>query len=583
MPEPEVAPEPAESARRSAAALEEAEERFALFYEHCPLGVVLADADRVIGAVNPAFLRLTGASSEDDVIGVRVDELGDGYRNRSVLGRTLDGLEPGGKVVEQLAIGAADEDVRFVRLTATTLSRDSRRHTILMFEDVHELRRLQETFQHQALHDPLTGLPNGVHFRTRLETLLAARERGRIAVLFLDVDGFKVVNDGLGTEVADLVLRGVAGTLRTVFAEDGAFVARLFGDGFAVALHGDLEPAAVVNLAELAIGELAKPVYVDDIGVGVSASVGIVVSDVPGAEYQELIRSAEVALHRAKELGKAQWVLFDPQAGRTDRHRYRLASAIAGALELGEISVSYQPHVVLPDARIVTSLSAVLLWNHPAHGPIRAEKFFPLAEMTGMTVPLGKYLLAEALRTKAEWQARFGDGAPMVCLTLPRRMAIDADLVGIVRAELAHVGLEPRHLMLCAEADALLDERGDLVESLGHLCRLGVLFILVITGLPDLELIPDYRVSARGVLLTGQLVDVLGDDDPPEPARRNVRRVVERAGELGLKVGALGVRSKSHADALCDLGVMVGGGTYLPEHLSREEAEIWVGRTFPLD
>ncbi len=561
-----MAPEPAESARR-----------FAQFYEHCPVGVVLTDADRVIGAANPAFLRIARASREDAVVGVRAEDLGAGERDRSVLRRALDELESGGKVVDQLAIGTEDDEARFVRLTASTLSGDP----ILMFEDVHELRQLQETFQHQVLHDPLTGLPNGVHFRSKLEALLA--ERGRIAVLFLDIDGFKVVNDGLGTAAADLVLRGVAGTLRAVFADDGAFVARLFGDGFAVALRGgDLEPAAVVNLAELAIGELAKPVYVDDIGVGVSASVGIVVSEVPGAGYQELMRSAEVALHRAKELGKAQWVLFDPRSGRADRERYRLASAIAGALELGEITVSYRPQVVLPDARIVTSVKAVLLWNHPVHGPLRAGRFFPLAEMTGMTVPLGKHLLAEAVRTKAEWQARFGDEAPMVCLNLPRRMAIDADLVGIVRGELARAGLEPRHLMLCADAESLLDERGDLVESLGHLSRLGVLFILTITGLPELELIPAYRVSVPGVMLAGQLVDVLGDDDPPEPACRNVRQLVERAGELGIKVGALGVRSRAHAEMLFGLGVVVGSGGYLPEYPDRAAAEVWVGRTFPL-
>ncbi|MFG1641774.1 diguanylate cyclase domain-containing protein [Amycolatopsis sp. NPDC049252] len=601
MREPEVAPDLVDAARRLAVAVAEGtaadresmvvefarkvlasrggEARFATFYEKCPSGVVLVDPKGVIGAANPAFLKLARIGAEDELLGTRAEELGATARDRSALAAAL---EAGDRVLDRLAIRSRPDASRLVRLTATTLPGERSRYPILMFEDTHDLRQLQETIQHQSLHDPLTGLPNNAHFRSKLEGMLADRDQGRIGLVYLDIDGFKVVNDGLGTEVADKVLRGVAGTLRAVFAPAKGFVARLFGDGFAVALRGELEPSAVVKLVEQTICELAKPVYAKGVGVGVSASAGIVVAEVPGAEHDELIRSAEVSLHRAKELGKAQWVVFDPRSGRADRDRYRLAAAIAGALELGQITVVYQPHVVLPDAQIVTSLNAALLWNHPTRGRLRSEEFYALAETTGMTVPLGKHLLRRALETKASWQARFGDGAPMVCLTLPRRMAIDADLVAMVRAELDRAGLEPRHLMLCADAESLIDDRGDLIDSLGHLARLGVLFVLNITGLPELELIPAHAIPAPGVMLRGPIVDVLAADDAPAWARRNVRQLVERAEEMGVKVGAYGVVSQTQAELLYGLGVVVASGSYQPEYQTSSEAEVWVGRTFPM-
>ncbi|WP_290062278.1 diguanylate cyclase domain-containing protein [Amycolatopsis solani] len=554
-----------------------ADERFAVLYRHCPAGVVLADPDGVIGAANPAFLRLAKAGSEDDLVGTRVSDLGAGDRDRSTLVRAI---LSGDDVQDQIEIRSRPDGARSVRLTVTTVPGDHGRYPILLFEDVHELRQLQETFHHQALHDPLTGLPNAAHFRSRLEALCA--EDSPISLLYVDVDGFKVVNDGLGADVADLVLRGVAGPLRSVFAHHEAFIARLFGDGFAIAVSGDLDRKTVVELSEQAIREVAKPVYAAGIGIGVSASIGIATAGARSGDHENLMRSAQVALHRAKALGKAQWVVFDPESGEADRDRYRLAAAIAGAIELGEITVTYQPHVVLPDARIVTSLNAALVWNHPARGQLRSAEFFPLAEMTGMTVPLGRHLLAQALRTKAEWQMRFGDGAPMVCLTLPRRMAIDADLVGIVRAELAENGLEPRHLMLCVDVASLVDERGDLLESMSRLAHLGLVFVVTITGLPDLELIAAREVPAPAVMLTGPIVESVTAVDAPEWACRTVSQLVARADELGIKVGAYGVASQEQAELLHSLGVVVASGGYQPEYLSRTEAEVWAGRTFPM-
>jgi diguanylate cyclase (GGDEF)-like protein len=446
-----------------------------------------------------------------------------------------------------------------------------------------------------AHHDPVTGLPAGTRLRAELTRLLAAGRQ--LTLLLVDLDGFAVVTDGLGFDAADEVLRGVAARLREAFAAYQAFLARLPGDSFAVVLAGPVDQDAVTASTEAAIAALARPVYVDGIGIGVSASVGIVTaggdsgtnsgadSDTDGdtgGDQAAVLRSAQIALHRAKELGKSRWVWFDPVSGGADRERYRLACGIAGALESGEMAVVYKPHVVLPDAQVVASLNVTLRWHHPTLGELRPEQFYPLAEATGMTVPLGRFLLAEALRTAGDWRVRFGDDAPMVCLALPRRMAIDGDLVRSVQTELDRNGLEHRHIMLCTDGAALLDERGDLLEALGELAEAGVVFGVYITGMPELELLPALQVPAPAVMLTGPIIDALEIDAPPAWAVRNIRQLAERAAELGITVGAYGVPSQEHADLLFEVGVAVAAGPYLPTYASSADAETWVGRVLPM-
>ncbi|GLY38059.1 hypothetical protein Amsp01_040830 [Amycolatopsis sp. NBRC 101858] len=430
--------------------------------------------------------------------------------------------------------------------------------------------------------DPVTGLPGRAWLEAELAPLLAAETGNQVAVLLVGLDGFAVVRDGLGFDAADELLTGVARTLEEVFRDRRPVLALLPGDVFAVGLAGEHDAASVGEEAESVIAALSRPSYVDGVGVGVSASVGVFLVDTQKALPAEAIRSAQVALRRAKELGQTRWVLFDPVAGHADAERYRLACGIAGALESGEMAVVYRPHVVLPDGEIITSLNAALRWRHPELGELRPEEFSPLAETTGMTVALGRHLLTETLRTAGEWRARFGDDAPMVCLTLPRRMAIDGDLVRFVGQELDRNGLAHRHLMLCTDGPSLLDDRGDLLGSLGELARAGVVFIVNVTGLPELELLPALDVPAPAVMLTGAIIDALEVDDPPERAVRAIRQLVERAEELGIKVGARGVLSQEHAELLFGIGVVVASGPYLPTYATGAEAETWVGRNFPM-
>ncbi|WP_394617873.1 diguanylate cyclase domain-containing protein [Lentzea sp. JNUCC 0626] len=558
-----------------------APQRFDAFFRACPAAAVITDPDGVVRAANPAFTDLVEKTEIGARVGFGIGEMATTGATGAFLADAVNKLRQNADLVVrgEAEIVSAEAPSRYVRVSATALPEEG---LLFLFEDEQELRQLQETFRHQTLHDSLTGLPNDAYFRSKLESMVGGPADGdRIAVLFLDVDGFGVINDGLGPDLANRVLHATAATLREVFTHESAFIARLFRDEFAVALKGDITQQSVVALVEEMIDQLAQPVYHDSrVGVGVSASVGVVVADCAGADHSALARSAEVALHRAKELGKSQWVLFDPETDRAARDRYFLAASLAGAIEVGEVGFVYQPQVVLPDAPVITSLKASLCWRHPSLGSLGADEVYALAELTGMTMPLGRHLLAEAVETAADWCGRFADGAPVVCLNLPQRMAIDPDLVRIVRAELERRGVEARRLMLCTNSASLLDKRGDLQESIGVLARLGIVFVMDVAGLPDLELVSALELPVPGVMLVGPVVAVTATGEAPEWARRQISHLVERAGELGIVVGAHGVASQAQAELLHSLGVLVGAGPYLPQYESREEAEVWAGRVW---
>lgn len=550
--------------------------RFAALYAACPSGIALTDSAGTVVDANPALAELLEVGPEE-LRGGDIVRLGAAEQDRSVLAELLaavDASRPSLRTErELLELAHPDGRAKRVHITLASLPADApgTSYPVVFVEDADELSSLRETFEHQSVRDPLTNLANASRFRSYLESTLGTDPDGQVALIYLDIDGFRVINDGLGTEAADEILRVVATRLSTAFDVDTAcgantaFLARLAGDGFGVVLRGELTPAEVIGRVERAFDDLAEPAYLDDVGVGVSASAGIVVRPARGADPDRLIERARTALHRAKGNGKAQWVLSDPDTDSADRGRYRLGAAIAGGLETGEFTVGYRPRVVLPGTATGTSLEAELRWDHPEHGLLRAAEFRGLAAITGMTVRLGRQLLAHAAGTAADKRDRFGDDAPTVGVYLPRRLAVDGDLVRIVKAELARHELPASALWLRADCPSILDERGDFLESLKILAEQGTTFVLDVTGSADLELIYSWKIPVSAVTLAGHVVDAVAAEDPAEAAERHVTQLVQRAAERGLTVGATNVTSESHAARLHALGVRDVTGPYLAE------------------
>jgi diguanylate cyclase (GGDEF)-like protein/PAS domain S-box-containing protein len=555
--------------------------RFSALYAASPMGIALADPDGGIVEANLALGQLLGCPP-DRLRGRHITELGSTDHDISRLKAGLEHVGSGlDRFRERMLLDHTDDGRLWTDVTLARLpgDRPGSVYPVLMVSDVNELHLLQERLVHQNVHDPLTGLPNASSFTTKLEAALSAGARDDIALIYLDVDGFKVVNDGLGAGVGDQVLRGVAGKLSAVFTghHDG-FVARLSGDGFAVLLRGELAATEVVGLVERALEDLNEPIYLGGHGIGVSASAGIVVRAAVEDGAAELLRAAEIALHRAKEAGKAQWMLFDPELDARDRGRYQLGAVIAGALENGEFSLVYQPTVKLADPDRIAAVNAGLRWNHPEKGELGSDEFYPLAQTTGMTVPLGRWLLAESLAATARWRSRLGESAPDVCVRLPTRLAIDPDLVLLVREQLDKHELPATALRLCTDRDSVLDPRGEVLDSFAVLAELGTQLVLTISGSADLELIPQHGLPVKHVILSGPVIDALDAEEPAESDIRHLTQLVTRARELQLRVGAEGVRTHEQAARLRQLGVLAARGQFANDSATGDEVDELIAR-----
>lgn len=571
MSEPDVSNGIAQDAGPIAAS--QAPERFSALFAAAPLGIALLDDAGAIVAANPALYALIGCA-EGSLAGKDFASLTCGESDAEVLRIALEDLGTADGLRHQLHLVLEHQEEGPIRVRATVarLPTDdpATTHPVVMLRDVSELHDLRERLRHQNVHDVLTGLPNAASFLSRLESAMVDRSRARVALVFLDIDGFRIINDGLGAKTGDKVLQVVAGKLRSVFDTHEAMVARLTGDGFGVLLRGDFTAPEVVAQVERALEALHEPAYVDGHGVGVSASAGIVVRDSGRGSAEEMQRAAEITLHRAKEAGRAQWMLFDEDADRLDRERYRRGAVMASALENGEFQLVYQPTVKLDGSGQVPVVNALLRWNHPEAGVLRSEEFMPLADAVGMTLPLGRWMLSEALEARSRW--RSAPGAPDLCVQLPARLAIDDNLVGIVRSALHRRDLPPHVLRLCADSAAVLDPRGEALDSLKVLGELGVRLVLAVSGAIDLEVIHRHALPVGFVVLTGRIIDALAGDGAQDPSTvGHIEHLIESAKRLGVRIGADGVRTEEQAKKLAELGVIAARGEYFYSALTSDE------------
>ena len=278
---------------------------------------------------------------------------------------------------------------------------DQPAYLVTMVEDVTELHLLGDRLGHQSLHDVLTGLPNRQYFVSTVErTLGGSTATGRITLFHIGLDRFTVVNDGLGQEVGDQLLRAVAQRLESVFAEETAMVARLGGDEFAVLVEGTPETPGVGEYAARVLDALADPMFIGGDGIAVSTCMGIVDRISVGADPLELLRAADMTLHRAKRRGAGQWELFDPQQDAANRSRFLLAATLPGALQAEQLDVVYQPLLRFSDETII-GITARLCWRPPAQQPMRHAEVLALAEETGVVLPVGRWLIHQACRQAA--------------------------------------------------------------------------------------------------------------------------------------------------------------------------------------
>ncbi|MCX2953744.1 diguanylate cyclase domain-containing protein [Lentzea sp. NEAU-D7] len=420
--------------------------RFQEVFDSAALGIVITDLTGRCVEANDTLAEIVGLDSGADLTD---RDLRDFYHpeDLAALGASYRKVSEGhvDRFRDQRKLIRADGEPVWVHLVVSVLRDADGRptHHVTMVEDISELHLLQRSLDHQLLHDSLTGLSNRQHFLSRLERRL---DGGPITLYHLGLDAFSVVNNGLGHETGDKLLKIVAHRLGELAAAKDAVLARVGGDEFALMTVSDNVTSTIEEIQE-ALGE---PTFVDDHGLALSVSVGVVDRPPAFATAAELMRCANAALRQAKARGKRQWALHDPHDDARRRGRYALAASMPGAWEHGEVEIVYAPVHDLETQEVLGAV-ARLHWDDLSHNDTMA-----LADSTGLSLPIGRWLLREACVQAARWVEEFGDGAPTLHLVLGALQSRDEDLVADVKRALDDTGLPPERLRIALDISSVL-------------------------------------------------------------------------------------------------------------------------------
>ncbi|MEU4358425.1 EAL domain-containing protein [Streptomyces virginiae] len=448
-------------------------------------------------------------------------------------------------------------------------------NVLLSVSDISDRRDLQARLRHLQMHDPVTRLPNRALFFERLSAALEASSydhgggTGRIGLCYLDLDGFKAVNDTLGHRVGDRLLTAVAARLTQCADQSGYgrtgghLVARLGGDEFALLVEDSTGTEQLADLARSVLTAVQEPFDLAGQRLSVSASIGVVERATDGTSATGLMQAADTTLYWAKADGKARWTLFDPERNAHRMTRQALSSTLRPAVERGEFALEYQPLVDL-ESGALRGVEALVRWNHPQFGTLTPNRFIGIAEEDGSIVQLGQWVLRTACRQARRWQIEQPSDMPVfVSVNVAVRQVWDSDLVGDVAEILAETGLAPQLLQLELTESAVMGSAGRPLQALQALSDMGVRIAIDDFGTGYSNLAYLSRLPVSVLKLDGSFVRGFRYDEGahPNPADETiVEALVQLAHRLGLTVTAECVETPGQAARLRRVGCDTGQG-----------------------
>ncbi|MGH3772542.1 MAG: putative bifunctional diguanylate cyclase/phosphodiesterase [Pseudonocardiaceae bacterium] len=540
------------------------ETRFRQVFSESAVGIAISDLGGMLVTVNRAFAHIVGRAPADLIDAALLEllhcaddpKLGEAYRElaRGELTRFRRRGQlttASGDVVSVFLAGFLLRDLEGVPT-----------HHVITVEDITELHLLQQELSTQALHDRLTGLPNEHYFMSRLgDVLEGADPSSMITVCRVNLDNFSVINDGIGPGAGEFLLCSVAARLQELVAGKRAMVARLGNDDFAILIENGMDVHDLSVFASSINIRCCEPIYFDNRGIAVSAGVGVARERASATSQRELLRAANITLHRAKRIGRGQWDLYDADYDAHQRERYQLAAEIPGAWESGEIGVRYQPVCRLDDGSIV-ALHAVLHWDRADGTMLGHSDCLALAEQTGLVVPLGRWIVEQASVAHLQISTYQPETAPQLRVDLTAQLSQDPDLVEVVRGALSATGLRPEQLWIGVPLTALASGRGDVLDNVGTLAQLGADVVLLgaqgdYGSLAYLEDLP-----VRAVQLAPDIVARITRAGDSSVVARAVRVGVPLVRGAGVTVIVPGVDTPEQARWWRDVGADIASGAH---------------------
>ncbi|HEX5717338.1 MAG TPA: EAL domain-containing protein [Thermoanaerobaculia bacterium] len=564
--------------RRAQDALQASEERFRALVQNASDMISILDPDGSVLYASPSHQRLLGHAPEDFVGGNFLDFVH--YEDRPLVANALECLVdlPHENLTIEFRCQHRNDTWLTIESTASNLlAHPSVLGLVLNSHDITDRKRAEERLLHDALHDELTGLPNRALFMDRLWQAVerSRREPDRLmAVLFLDVDQFKIVNDSLGHLVGDQLLIQIARALSSALRPMDT-IARIGGDEFAILLERGHEVEDAASVADRIHERLAAPINLGGHEVFITASIGIAICTPDYEKPEDLLRDADTAMYRAKSSGRACHVVFHRGMHHFVMARLQLESELRRAIERGQIEVHYQPFVDLGTGT-VTGVEALMRWIHPRRGLILPDDFLTVAEETGLILPLGRYVLTQACQRVRHLQTKYPEHRDLrVSVNLSNKQFFQSDLHEQIAEALAVSGLEPEYLGLEITEGVIIRHAESATSRFSRLKALGVQLYLDDFGKGYSSLNYLHRYPMDILKIDRSFVSRIGEEGGNLAI---VAAIVNLGHQLGMKVVAEGIQSLEHVAKLRGMGCEYGQGFFFSHPVDGDEVEELITR-----
>ena len=533
-------------------------------------GVLVSDSRGVIVHVNRALVEITGYSVEE-VLGHRPNMFKSGRHGPAFYEAMFKSIDESGDWHGEIWNRRKSGEVYPQWQTVRSITDDKGQitHYVAVFSDISAIKHSQNELARLVHHDPLTDLPNRLLFTDRTEQALAFAQRHETgcALLMIDLDHFKIINDSLGHNIGDLLLKAVADRLLRIFGK-GFTVARLGGDEFAVLVDNCPQVAHAANAAQQVLEVMKGAFDVDKHQLFISASIGISVFPKDALNAEQLLRNADSALFKAKSIGREGYALYTEELTAHAQYRIEVAGDLRRALEQQELRVYYQPVHDLHTSRLI-GVEALVRWEHPLRGLLSPGEFIPIAERTGLIAEIDAWVLEQACWQMVQWQAA-GLKLSFVAVNISSRLFARPELYTLVSTVLADTGLAPSLLELEVTESAVMDNSQVALEQMHRLRALGLRLAIDDFGTGFSSLLRLKRLPVQKLKIDqGFVAGLPGDNDDVAI----VRAVIALGQSMGLQVHAEGIEQVEQARFLLDLNCNLGQGYWFGRPMPAKELD----------